>query len=430
MHSTGLGTKTLPSPKQYRAKVGNPWFPYYAGYSVDFVEHVLSQVSGLKGKQVLDPWNGAGTTSIVARHLGAQAWGFDLNPAMTLVAKSRLLSRNVLASVVPLAFDVLAGIQFDRTSPSDPLCEWFSPTSAVAVRGLERSVHRVLVRRPCSSTDGAWYDECSALAAFFYLALFRTGRSLLSPFRTTNPAWIRSPSHPSARVRPNFETIKKAFLAVVSELAASHNSLPETNPSTDRVTLRTANSASLPLPDGSIDVVVASPPYCTRLDYAVATKVELAVLGLGIEDFLALRRQLMGTTSVSMHQAPVQSEWGPTCQRLLEHIQKHPSKSSSGYYWRTHRQYFHGLFGSIAELSRVLVGAGECTLVVQDSYYKELRTDLAQITIEMADGLGLMMARRADFTVRRSMSALQRQVAGNARRLDAIESVLQFTRAA
>ena len=29
------------------------------------------------------------------------------------------------------------------------------------------------------------------------------------------------------------------------------------------------------------DAVIGSPPYCTRIDYVIATSIELAILGFG-----------------------------------------------------------------------------------------------------------------------------------------------------
>ena len=63
--------------------------------------------------------------------------------------------------------------------------------------------------------------------------------------------------------------------------------------------LQVASSEKLPLAEASVDIVLASPPYCTRIDYAVATSVELSLLGF-VRDagFRDLRRGLIGTTTV------------------------------------------------------------------------------------------------------------------------------------
>lgn len=78
---------------------------------------------------VLDPWNGSGTTTAVARQLGIRASGFDLNPALVVIANGRLLGKDVAPSIAPLARDILSHAQSLTSeqvdSHPDPLATWF-----------------------------------------------------------------------------------------------------------------------------------------------------------------------------------------------------------------------------------------------------------------------------------------------------------------
>jgi len=79
------------SLKPTRKRTGvEAWFPYYAGYSSEFVRKALSGLGVTPGCTVLDPWNGSGTTTSVADALGFRAIGFDINPVAALVAAARL----------------------------------------------------------------------------------------------------------------------------------------------------------------------------------------------------------------------------------------------------------------------------------------------------------------------------------------------------
>ncbi|MEN0068403.1 MAG: DNA methyltransferase [Myxococcota bacterium] len=44
------------------------------------------------GAIVLDPWNGSGTTSLVASALGGKSIGVDLNPFASLIAAAKHIS--------------------------------------------------------------------------------------------------------------------------------------------------------------------------------------------------------------------------------------------------------------------------------------------------------------------------------------------------
>ncbi|WP_175149462.1 DNA methyltransferase [Paraburkholderia ultramafica] len=86
---------TISNPKLYkdlRTKQEARIFPYYAGFSNSFVHDLLTSLELRPESIIFDPWNGSGTTTQSALDLGHRAIGFDLNPAMVVVAKARMLS--------------------------------------------------------------------------------------------------------------------------------------------------------------------------------------------------------------------------------------------------------------------------------------------------------------------------------------------------
>ena len=100
------------------------WYRYYAGYSAAFVEQALKG-SAATAKLVLDPWNGTGTTTVVAASKNVPAIGFDVNPALVVVSRARLLGAGVWASIGPLGEDVVAhATRIEQLD--DPLRFWFT----------------------------------------------------------------------------------------------------------------------------------------------------------------------------------------------------------------------------------------------------------------------------------------------------------------
>ena len=194
-----------------------------------------------------------------------------------------------------------------------------------------------------------------------------------------------------------------------------------------RKTIDVASSENLPLPDGSVSCVLGSPPYCTRIDYAIATSPELAVLGYGFENGLdTLRRQLMGTSTVPSEAQEVPSNLGKLCIAFLETLSRHSSKASSTYYFKNHLQYFLSMGASLSEIHRVMKISGRCILVVQDSYYKDLHNDLPAILSEMATIRGLRLCGRNDFTLRRTLAGINPGSREYRNSFSAVESVLLF----
>jgi len=199
----------------------------------------------------------------------------------------------------------------------------------------------------------------------------------------------------------------------------SHELLPQ---------VHQGNAERLSLPDDSVDVVITSPPYCTRIDYAVATSIELAVLRASPEDFSQIRRSLMGTSTVPATAIEVDSKWGTICENFLNGIYEHPSKASKTYYFKNHLQYFDSLSKSIGQLARVVKSDGKCILVVQDSYYKDIHNDVPGIAAQMASRSGFDLAVRRDFVSGKSMAGINGKARQYLKKRTTTESVLCFVR--
>lgn len=407
-------------------------FPYYAGYSSVFAHGVLSSLPLAPGSVVFDPWNGSGTTTRAAYRLGHKPVGFDLNPAMVIAAKAAMLSRLESPSLLPIAQSLVEHASFHDQSDEDPLLQWLTPDSACSVRRLESAINRNLI---CNenyvklNTNEA-FDRVSPLAAFFYIALFRAVRCLLADFIPSNPTWIKKPKNLWHRKRPSDQKVQGAFVAEVESLVRSGLALSAVTPTKeDEVVLRVGNAESIPLLDRSVDAIVSSPPYCTRIDYAVSTSIELAVLRLTPKEFDYLRRSLTGTSTVGSEQDKVDPRWGVTCLSFLEKLHSHPSKASQGYYYKNHLQYFKSLLRSLNEISRVLRPKAYCVLVAQDSHYKEIHNDVPSMTVEMASTSGLELVRRLDFSSSRSMVGINGRSRQYLNIRKTTESVLCFRRA-
>ncbi len=395
------------------------WYRYYAGYSASFVEQALKE-SAATAKLVLDPWNGTGTTTVVAASKKVPAIGFDVNPALVVISRARLLGSGVWASIDPLGDDVVAHAT-KVEEVEDPLRFWFTARAAGSIRGLQQSMHRLLVDSGTASQPA--YETSSGmstLAAFFYTVLFRTVRVLIAPRAGTNPTWWKRVEE-ADRLDPSCKEIVTQFRASATELASGLHRDNYDGGVDVRVGL--GDSRRLPLDENTVDAVVGSPPYCTRIDYGVATRPELAVLGAREQDIKLLRDQMVGTpTMTGVHGTPEQ--WGPTATAFLAGVAGHASKASDGYYTNYFRQYYSGMWSSLGELRRVMRDGASAVLVVQDNYYKDLRNDTAKILGEMAVALSFKSADRFDFAVIRNRASMNPRARRYRTKASAVESIL------
>lgn len=433
-----------------RLKIGSPkrnkrlqtgwegFFPYYAGFPEQFVRDILDSAKLGADSVVLDPWNGSGTTTYAASQLGLKSIGIDLNPVMIIVARARLLPPSEADHLRPLAATILSQL---RNTPlviptDDPLLSWFQPDAAKLVRGIERNIRRSLVGGMTRSPDGIHLDKISGTAATLYVALFAACRRLAVSLQSSNPTWIKLPKSEVDRLDPTTFAIAHQFAENVrgmSDALAAKQLIEDTAGvefTAGVSTIQLADTAKMAVPASSVDFVLTSPPYCTRIDYTAATRIELAVLGPLLKvNPRELGRQMIGSVQVPQAKIEIDESWGRTCSTFLAALKAHPSKASSGYYYKTHLDYFDKIARSLGRVTAALKPGGRAVFIVQDSYYKEIHNDLPRILKEMGVRTGLTFSKREDFHLR-SMSDINPGRKIYERPSGATESVLCFTKLA
>lgn len=427
------------SPKRRRPteEAERDWYEYHAGFSATFVEDVLRHLGLSVPSTVLDPWNGTGITTHVAQREGHRVIGIDLSPVMMLVAKARHLESDAIVDSERLTRRITQHARrLERSAHlevHEPLLNWFNHGSALILRSLERSV-RDLFGSNGACPDLTFLDDSSSvteLAAFFYVALFRTVRKILTPFATSNPTWIKASGSEDEKLHLDRNDLIRAFAREVRATAATLNAVGAASNGYHASDARILQGSSvhLPVEANSVNAVVSSPPYCTRIDYAVATLPELRVLGCTDEALKSLRGDMIGTPTMNGNgsgEIPSQclERWGPTALTFLEAVSQHESKASSTYYLRYFLQYFHAVELSLQEISRVLQTGSPCVLVIQDSHYKEVRLDLTSVYEEMANSLCLRSESRLNYPNGGSLARINRGVRKYRASLSAVESVL------
>lgn len=383
--------QTPPLRSPLRARRGlRELYPYYAGYSEEFVEDVLAGFNLRAGSVVMDPWNGAGTTTAVARRRGYRALGIDVNPAMVIVARGRLLDRGEGPDLLQAAIDVAHRAVRDTIpiEPDEPLVDWLHESAAVKVRRIATII---------GSYESGQIEEASPSTSFLMVALFRTVRSLLGSRKTSNPTWLRSAKDEGGA--SNAEVVAR-FVSEVREMIVA---LPESGEGSGSARIVVGDSSVATLSQAPVNCVITSPPYCTRIDYAVATKPELAVLGYREKDFRSLRLKMLGTTA-SRRAAEIDlDEVGAECRTFLARVEAHPSKDSAGYYLKHYRQYFSQAHETMVGITRVAASDAKLCLVVRNSFYKEVPVNLATIYAQMAGRLGWRLSEQLEFPIQSNL---------------------------
>ncbi|WFU33161.1 DNA methyltransferase [Bradyrhizobium brasilense] len=425
-----LSGRPISSPKRdgHAQTSWERFFPYYAGFPESFANEILENLNLKPGATVLDPWNGSGTTSYAAVHRGHKAIGLDINPVMVIISRARMLPFSEIDALEPLAKAILQGA--DRRAAikqDDPLLSWFDVKTATVLRTIERSINDNLVGPRTLSSNDVDLGQMSSIAASFYVCLFSVMRDLTKPFRSTNPTWLKIADVKDKRINADRALIEGLFTTQIEAMATVLSTDVVHAAADQSFDIRIADSTSPQLSRGSVHAVLTSPPYCTRIDYTAATRVELAVIAPFVAiDTGSLGRKMIGSTRVPVGTVERDDSWGPACQKFLRRVEQHPSKASNGYYIKTHVDYFDKLARSVAAIANSLKSKGSAIFVVQDSFYKDIHNDVPLYLTQIAERRQLALRQRADFEVRRSMSGINPKTRNYRKSSTAVESVLCF----
>lgn len=256
------------SPKRKTDGPGlDGWYPYYAGFSYEFVAAILPELIDKSRAVVLDPWNGSGTTTAAALHLGHTSLGFDLNPAVVPIASAKLATADELKSLTGLLEscleDARAVVRAGIGPEPGALRHWLPPTAA----GFSRASIDWL----CALDGVSAAHELTPGTALAALCVLHGIREYAVDRNRSNASWVSpNPSLPRLRV----DSLSRAILGHARTIIASRSPCPVSRSSCCRV--RVGDARELPVPNAAVDLVFSSPPYCTRVDYARQTGLERA----------------------------------------------------------------------------------------------------------------------------------------------------------
>lgn len=378
----GIGTVSA-SPKRKRAEP--EWFPYYAGFSVDFAQECLEAVCSDSSLPVLDPWAGAGTTGLAATRLGLRSVLVDVNPVLAIVCRAR----------------ILAATGYDAKHAILSLAECRSS------RGLKRVVWERcadIFHDSHTAWDVAIRDldaerVCQVAAVLAYL------HSVARRIAPSNPTWINRSVGTVWGAISNGELaegLRHVASLMVSDVA------PPSGPVEVEVHCH-SSEALRPCMDASIGVVLGSPPYCTRIDYAVHVRPELEFLGVRGAAFDQLRRLTIGSPVVP--KVGRADRLAPEVKDALQKIRTHGSYAAESYYFKFFLRYFIEIDRCISEIARVLVPGGVVALVVQPSHFKDVLVDLPSLMVATCEQHGLRFTSRRSWPARdmRSVNSAARR---------------------
>ncbi len=384
----------IPSPKRdarrTRERRHLPWETNYAAFSPNFAEAAVRQLC-LPGRvKVFDPFVGAGTTLEAAASVGVEAYGIELNPYSALLARCRVSTNAQMKVVTDIFRSATAPLKRTRASKSTTSLR--TPSNVVeslvgAVAARANCQASDLLGHLCLRPDGDLDSEIVALVA----ALHVLKKQAAVHYRS-NPAWLIQGPSPD-RIEDDespAENLETAFRTQV-QLMIEDLHLRAKGSAARPIAVYPGPFQTAPVQSRQISRFLTSPPYLNRLDYVNPTLPELHALGwqqgARLDD---LRARMMGTTKMRRKLGAGRLS-STTATKLLEAISEHPTKASGTYYLKFFRQYFEDMADFLGWMRSRSTPTCRGIVVLQDSFYKEIKVPIAQIISEFAEAV--------DFTV-------------------------------
>jgi SAM-dependent methyltransferase len=368
------------------------WHPYYAGYSENFVRSALGYLYCDSTTVVLDPWGGSGTTAIVAAQEGVSVISLDINPVMATFSAAKDFSVLEHEDSIQTYIQNPTLGKISELHSEDPIFNYFSRETAQEIRSfLDEIPFSASLEKTenFSAMENALFDDSLIINpayAFCKSVLFVTLRKFADKVRGSNPTWLIEPDEPttiqSIDLRNGLIDTANSMLA---DIKSHYSCAKEPAP----FAVMACDTKQIPILDSSIDCIITSPPYLTRIDYAISTSFELSVFGMsGLVTHV--RHSTMGSPVITKTKISQDEKWGTLINDFLSSVANHPTKAAKSYYWKNLVQYFLDMDKAFDEIFRVLKPGGTGLIVVQSSYFKDVEAKLGEMYVEMATGKGLL----------------------------------------
>ncbi|MGL5194064.1 MAG: hypothetical protein ACRC8Y_10810, partial [Chroococcales cyanobacterium] len=340
------------------------WFRYSAGFSADWVERAIGE---LNPQTLLDPFAGSGTVSVVADKLGVTSYGVEAHPFVYRLAQGKLAWN----SPIP---DFLAAIEEIQQVAAQLNPKFPEPIPALLIKCYTEAALGDLFK-----IQQAYFQLAPHLSEPIQSLVFLTISAILrvSSYVGTAQWQYVLPNKRKAKIHHPFDA-----LTYQTALMQEDMSLMQSLGQSPRSILLQEDARTLQnIPDGSIDLVITSPPYANNYDYADATRLEMTFWGEvqswsdlheAVRKFLirsnsqhvSKERLTLDTLIPESVLTPIRDELFPICQ-ALEQIRA--TKSGNKAYHTMIAAYFIDMAKVFQAMHRVTRPESKICLIIGDS---------------------------------------------------------------
>jgi DNA modification methylase len=339
------------------------WFNFIAGFSPEFVDNVCrDSLADRRPSLLLDPFAGCGTAPLEAVAQGIDAVGYEAHPFFERICRAKLSGPGDLQRIDEIERAIVVGLEkrasisllgetqkifLEKLFPESVLTQLLGARESLAAQSLTNDplafmvLSKTLDRSSHSATDGIYKAPTSKKRA-------------------------HSPKEAVSIVCDMIRT----DLMSLSDLHLAHRSQ----------IFGKSSEAMTELEDGSVSIVVTSPPYLNNFDYAEMTRMQLYFWGMAsswgeITDKVRSRLIVNTTTALKGHkhlQQEYRSEIPSVVHDELDQIvralgERRSEKAGKKEYDFLVYPYFAQMARVLRECFRVMRPGASIHIMVADS---------------------------------------------------------------
>lgn len=368
---------------------------YPAKFIPQLVRHFIEMYS-TRGQTVADPFLGSGTTGVEALRTGREFWGCDINPVAAFISRTKC---------TPLDPDTLNATLL-RLEP------WLERVSIVGRRALttqERTYIKEFKTNSNRDRRTYWFPTIHRMALATILdSILDVSEGyqrdfLLCAFSNILrrcSIWLSGSTKPQKDLNRQLSDPVSAFRSQVAQMQSRnrlywkeiHNCIPDCR-------IEVADTRQLPLPDGSVDLIVTSPPYATCYEYiALHQLTQLWFEPRGLLPEVDLTHNIIGSSEVARRPLSQPTTTGSMSadSALIELLRKSeevtPSLATAiQREARALAWYFNDMRTTLEQFARVITTEGYCILIIGDSRRRGINIPTATALREQADKVGMVL---------------------------------------
>lgn len=325
------------------------------------------------GDVVLDPMMGSGTTVVEALLEGCQGIGLDIDPLALRLSHVKTTPvdidslRNTSYKVISRASTLLSNGEIVNKELAKRFDErtkafvdyWFLPTTQRELTALMLAIQEVTDKPTLRFLE----------LTFSSIIITKSGGVSRARDLAHSRPHLDKTKRPKNALEQFFGRVRKN-LASIAQLRTDGT----------RAILVDGDARFMPFADGSIDLIVTSPPYANAIDYMRAHKFSLVWLGESVIDLAELRAGYVGSERVGdQRHATLPDRPEMIIRQLTEY-----DRTKAAIL----RKYFIEMKSVLAEMYRVLRSNSAAIVVVGTSMMRGISVQTHYCVADMATGLG------------------------------------------